>query len=90
MLILKSDFSDSDVAKAIVYAVDHGADAINMSFGTDPGVEPSQAVRDAVDYAFARNVVMAAATRAADTPIAEQGYPADLLQPTGTGPDPIL
>jgi serine protease len=85
MLILKSDFSDSSVAKAIVYAVDHGADAINMSFGTDPGVEPSQAVRDAVDYAFARNVVMAAA--AADTPIAEQGYPADLLQPTGTGPD---
>ncbi|MGZ6644032.1 MAG: S8 family peptidase [Solirubrobacteraceae bacterium] len=85
MLILKSDFSDSSVAKAIVYAVDHGADAINMSFGTDPGVAPSQAVRDAVDYAFARNVVMAAA--AADTPIADQGYPADLLQPTGTGPD---
>ena len=85
MLILKSDFSDSSVAKAIVYAVDHGADAINMSFGTDPGPAPSQAVRDAVGYAFAHNVVMAAA--AADTPIADQGYPADLLQPTGTGPD---
>jgi subtilisin family serine protease len=85
MLILKSDFSDSSVAKAIVYAVDHGADAINMSFGTDPGPEPSQAVRDAVDYAFARNVVMAAA--AADKPIAEQGYPANILQPTGTGSD---
>jgi serine protease len=85
MLILKSDFSDSSVAKAIVYAVDHGADAINMSFGTDPGPQPSQAVRDAVDYAFAHNVVMAAA--AADSAIAEQGYPANLLQPTGTGPD---
>jgi serine protease len=85
MLILKSDFSDSSVAKAIVYAVDHGADAINMSFGTDPGVAPSLAVRDAVDYAFAHDVVMAAA--AADAPIANQGYPADLLQPTGTGPD---
>jgi serine protease len=85
LLILKSDFSDSSVAKAIVYAVDHGADAINMSFGTDPGIEPSQAVRDAVDYAFAHNVVMAAA--AADSPIADQGYPADLLQPTATGPD---
>ena len=56
-----------------------------MSFGTDPGPQPSQAVRDAVDYAFAHNVVMAAA--AADSPIAEQGYPADLLQPSGTGPD---
>jgi serine protease len=85
MLILKSDFSDSSVAKAIVYAVDNGADAINMSFGTDPGPQPSQAVRDAVDYAFAHNVVMAAA--AADSAIAEQGYPANLLQPTGTGPD---
>ena len=27
------------------------------------------------------------AAAAADTPIAEQGYPANLLQPTGTGPD---
>jgi serine protease len=42
-------------------------------------------VRDAVDYAFAHNVVMAAA--AADSPIAEQGYPANLLQPTHTGPN---
>jgi serine protease len=85
LLIIKSDFSDSSVAKALVWAVDHGADAINMSFGTDPGTRPSQAVQDAVDYAFAHNVVMAAA--AADSAIAEQGYPADLLQPSNTGPD---
>jgi serine protease len=85
LLIIKSDFSDSSVAKALVWAVDHGADAINMSFGTDPGTRPSQAVRDAVDYAFAHNVVMAAA--AADSAITEQGYPADLLQPSDTGPD---
>jgi subtilisin family serine protease len=83
LLVIKSDFSDSSVAKAIVWAVDHGADAINMSFGTDPGPQPSQAVRDAVEYAVQHNVVMAAA--AADSAIAEQGYPADLLQPTGTG-----
>jgi serine protease len=85
LLVIKSDFSDSSVAKSIVWAVDHGADAINMSFGTDPGPQPSQAVRDAVDYAFDHDVVMAAA--AADSAIAEQGYPADLLQPSGTGPD---
>jgi subtilisin family serine protease len=85
MLILKSDFSDSSMAKAIVYAVDHGADAINMSFGTDPGPQPAQAVRDAIDYAYQHNVVMAAA--AADSPVTEQGYPANVLQPTGTGPD---
>jgi serine protease len=85
LLIIKSDFSDSSVAKAIVWAVDHGADAINMSFGTDPGPQPSQAVRDAVDYAVDHDVVLAAA--AADSAIAEQGYPADLLQPSGTGPN---
>jgi serine protease len=83
MLILKSDFSDSSVAAAIVWAVGHGADAITMSFGTDPGTQPSQAVRDAVDYAYDHGVVMAAA--AADSAISEQGYPANLLQPTGTG-----
>jgi subtilisin family serine protease len=85
LLIVKSDFSDSSVAKAIVWAVDHGADAINMSFGTDPGPQPSEAVRDAVTYAYDHDVVMAAA--AADNAISEQGYPADLLQPSGTGPD---
>jgi serine protease len=85
MLIAKSDFSDSSVAAAITWAVDRGADAIAMSFGTDPGTQPSQAVRDAIDYAYDHGVVMAAA--AADSAIAEQGYPADLLQPTGTGPD---
>jgi serine protease len=85
LLIIKSDFSDSSVAKSIVWAVDHGADAINMSFGTDPGPQPSQAVRGAVDYAVQHDVVLTAA--AADSAIAEQGYPADLLQPTGTGPN---
>ena len=44
-----------------------------MSFGTDPGPEPSQAVRDAVDYAFAHNVVMAAA--AADSADRRAGLP---------------
>jgi subtilisin family serine protease len=85
LLVIKSDFSDSSVAKSIVWAVDHGAGAINMSFGTDPGPTPSQAVRDAVDYAVQHNVVLVAA--AADSAISEQGYPADLLQPTGSGPN---
>lgn len=50
-------FSD-DVASAIYYAVDRGADIINMSLGTN-GDDP--AVRDAVDYAFTHNVVVVAA-----------------------------
>jgi serine protease len=85
LLVVKVDLSDSSVAAGIVWAVDHGADAINMSFGTDPDTPASKAVRDAVEYAYAHGVVMAAA--AADSPIADQGYPADLLQPTGTGSD---
>lgn len=50
-------FSD-DVAGAIYYAVDRGADVINMSLGTN-GDDP--AVRNAVDYAFTHNVVVVAA-----------------------------
>src|SRR4051812_18741936 len=86
LLIVKSDFSDSSVAASIVWAVDHHADAINMSFGTAPGATPSLPVQNAIDYAVAHGVVLVAA--AADDPIEDQGYPASALQPTGTGPDP--
>ena len=85
LLIVKSDFTDSSVAASIVWAVDHGADAINMSFGTAPGAQPSPPVVSAIDYAVAHGVVLVAA--AADDPIEDQGYPASALQPTGTGPD---
>lgn len=50
-------FSD-DVAQAIIYAVDHGVNVINMSLGTS-GDDP--VVRSAVDYAFTNNVVVVAA-----------------------------
>ena len=85
LLVIKSDFSDSSVAASIVWAVDHNADAINMSFGTDPGVTASLPVLNAIDYAVANGVVLVSA--AADKPIEDQGYPASILQPTGTGPD---
>ena len=54
-----------------------------MSFGTDGTSPPSQAIVDAVNYAIAHDVVLVAA--AADAPVEEQGDPANLLQPTGTG-----
>jgi len=85
LLVIKSDFSDSSVAASIVWAVDHNADAINMSFGTDPGATPSLPVLNAIGYAVAHGVVLVSA--AADKPIEDQGYPASILQPTGTGPD---
>src|SRR5690606_7584394 len=40
----------SDVAAAIVYAADHGAQVINLSLG---GVNPSGVLEDAVNYAAA-------------------------------------
>ena len=50
---------DDRSAAAIVYAVDNGARVINMSWG---GRERSFVLRDAVDYAYARGVLMIAAS----------------------------
>jgi subtilisin family serine protease len=85
LLVVKSDFTDSSVAASIVWAVDNGADAINMSFGTAAGAQPSAPVVSAIDYAVAHGVVLVSA--AADDPVEDQGYPASALQPTGTAPD---
>lgn len=84
LLVLKTDLSDGSIARSIVQAADRGADAINMSFGSDEPGAP-QPVRDAIEYANAKGVVLVAA--AGDTPSEEQGYPSNLLQPTGTGGD---
>jgi subtilisin family serine protease len=85
LLVLKSDLGDGSVARSIVQAADLKADAINMSFGTDGTTPPAQAILDAINYAVAHDVVLVAA--AADAPVEEQGDPANVLQPTGTGPD---
>ena len=82
---MKSDLSDGSIARSIVQATDLGAHAINMSFGTDGSTPATRPLVDAIDYAIARNVVLVAA--AADAPVEEQGDPANLLQPTGSGAD---
>ena len=85
MLVYKTDLSDSSVAASIVQAADRGAHAINMSFGTDGASPVSQVVRRAIEYAYERDVILVSA--AADTPTERQGYPSDVLQPTGSGGD---
>jgi hypothetical protein len=85
LLVARTDFSDASVAAAIIWAADRRADAIAMSFGTAPGTQPSRAIGDALTYARRRGSVLVAA--AADEPVEDQGYPAGLLQPAGTGPD---
>jgi serine protease len=87
LVIEKTDFTDSSIAASIVDAADHHVGAINMSFGpdqADAGPAPDSEVR-ALQYAAARDVVLVAA--AADSPGVEQGDPANVLQPSGTGPD---
>jgi subtilisin family serine protease/murein DD-endopeptidase MepM/ murein hydrolase activator NlpD len=50
--------ASSDIAKAITYAVEHGADVINMSFG---GYARSQVEEDALAVAFGQAVLVGAA-----------------------------
>ena len=50
--------NDSDIITGLVWAADHGADVALMSF-SNPGY--SQALQDAVDYAWSRGVVVVAA-----------------------------
>jgi hypothetical protein len=50
--------ASSDIAEAIYYAVQHGADVINMSFG---GYARSQLEEDALAVAFGQAVLVAAA-----------------------------
>lgn len=52
------DGTDTDIAQAIVYAVDQGAQVINLSLGS---YEYSPAEQDAVNYAWRKNVLVVAA-----------------------------
>src|SRR4029079_19489192 len=49
---------DSDIIEGIVWAVQHGADVINMSF-SNPGF--STGLQAAIDYAWSNDVVVVAA-----------------------------
>jgi thermitase len=63
----------ADIADGIVWATDHGAHVINLSLGD---VVPSSAVEDAVNYAWAKGVVVVAAAGndGEDTPFFPASY----------------
>jgi subtilisin family serine protease len=73
-------FSDADEANAIVWAVDHGANIVNLSLG---GTQTSQVERSAIDYAAQHGVLLVAAAGNS----AQQGnptvYPAALVGDSG-------
>lgn len=54
----------TDIAEAIRFAADHGADVINMSLG---GMGDSAVLREAIDYAHNKGVVIVAAAGNANT-----------------------
>lgn len=83
LVTIKSDLYDLSVARAVRRATKLGVDSIVMSFGTDGERPASRALRDALEDAAAAGVVLVAA--AADAPTTEQGWPANVLQPSGTG-----
>jgi serine protease len=63
---------NSDIAKGIVYAADHGAGVVNLSVG---GSSADGATADAVRYALARNVVVVAAAGNERTSGSPTSYP---------------
>jgi len=63
--------SYSDIARAIVWAVDHGATVVNMSIG---GTADTDLLQDAVDYATGHGVTLVAA--AGNSSSSEPRYPA--------------
>jgi subtilisin family serine protease len=86
LLVVKSGsssgaFTDMDEAAGIMYAVDHGANVINLSVG---GPTTSTTEAKAIQYAVQRGVLLVAAAGneyARGNPVE---YPAALLQPTGS------
>lgn len=61
-----------DIANALYYAADNGADVINMSYGG----EQSQTESQAIDYAYAMGVVLVASAGNEDTDSPINAYPA--------------
>ena len=74
-------FSDVDEAAAIVYAVDHGANIINLSIGGE-GTSPLE--QRAIEYAASHNVLLVAAAGNEYEEGNPVEYPAAALQPVGS------
>ncbi|MDP1676435.1 MAG: S8 family serine peptidase [Bacteroidota bacterium] len=72
--------NDIDIASAIVYAVDNGADVINLSFGD---VTRSLILHDAIRYAYSKNVVLVASSGNDGTNYPH--YPSDFSEVISTG-----
>jgi subtilisin family serine protease len=75
-----NDFTDANEAAAIVWAVDHGAQIVNLSLG---GRDTSQVEQDAVAYAVDHGVLLVAAAGNEGRIGNQPTYPAALLRDVG-------
>lgn len=66
-LIVCDDSGCMDYSKAIRYAVDNGAEVINLSLGTDAVSGYTTSVNDAIEYAYQHNVLIVTAAGNGDT-----------------------
>lgn len=72
--------NDINIASAVVYAVDNGAEVINLSFGD---VIQSPLLHDAIKYAYGKNVVIVASSGNNGTD--DPHYPSDFNEVISTG-----
>ncbi|GBG14524.1 DNA ligase-associated DEXH box helicase [Novimethylophilus kurashikiensis] len=78
--------SDTDIASAINYAVNHGANVINLSLGAS---SPDAILQQALQYASAHNVIvcMAAGNEGSNTPDYPAGYAQTITNCIAVGAD---
>jgi serine protease len=82
LYVIRTSLAYTSIINSIYAAADHGSDSINMSFG---GGGPDADLKQALDYAWARGSVPVAAGANEPTPSAGVNYPAEYVQPEGSG-----
>jgi serine protease len=84
---IKSDLTWTSIINSIYDAASHGSDAISMSFGGGASPTEIALLRNALNFAFTNGSIPVAAGANTPTPSPSNNYPAQILQPEGTGPD---
>jgi len=84
---IKTDLSWTSIINSIYAAVSHGSDAINMSFGGGASPTEIAQLKNALNFAFTNGSIPVAAGANTPSPSPSNNYPAQILQPEGTGPD---
>ena len=83
ILLLKTDFWSNSSMNAVRYAVDHGADVINMSFGAIGNSSGASPYQDAINYAYSKGAIIVASAGNDNTN--SSSYPASCNHVIGVG-----